>query len=90
MTPRTLRPEPGPEPTVELFGDVYGHPVKLGMELGLAIEPSVRWGRLVAVRRDSCREIERYVVREYEPDDVDGIPTGEYRTTARVWLRPRR
>lgn len=65
-----------------------GSTIAIGDELGHAMEPSVRWARLVAVRHIPEREIHRYVVRVYNLDDKPGIPTGEYRTTSAYGLQP--
>lgn len=62
-----------------------GQPVELGVCLGFAIEPDERWGRLVGIRRDECRPIQRYIVREYAPGDGE-FPTGGYSTTSQVYL----
>ena len=60
-----------------------GMEIELGDEIGHPMEPGDRLGRIVGIRKDDCRPIERFIYRRYEPDDRLGIPTGEYRTT---WL----
>lgn len=56
-----------------------GDPVELGTALGNGQEPSVRWGRLVGILKQTKRM--PYIVREYKEDD-GWIPTGDYRRTA--------
>ena len=58
-----------------------GDTVALGACLGHAMEPSWRWGRLVAIRHHE-EGIKKYVIRKYNPEDVLW-PTGGYCTT---WL----
>jgi hypothetical protein len=60
-----------------------GMAIELGDEIGHPMEPGKRCGRIVGIRKDGCRPIERFIYRKYKPDDRLGIPTGEYRTT---WL----
>lgn len=68
-----------------------GDPIEIGDTLGVGIEPHELWGRLVAIRKDDCRELERYIIREFTDEDKAlgrPYPTGGYRTTAHVWLQP--
>lgn len=61
-----------------------GH-IELGDTLGYVQEPCDRWGRLVGIRRNPDREIERYIVREFT--DGDGrFPTGDYATTSIIGM----
>lgn len=58
-----------------------GDRVKLGDTLGHPMEPYRRFGRVVAIRKDNCKAIERVVFRCFK--DGDGAwPTGEYRSSA--------
>lgn len=67
-----------------------GDEIELGQCIGYTNEPGVRWGRLVGIRKSgTCREIERFIIREYQEGD-DAWPTGEYRTTSIIALQPHR
>jgi len=58
-----------------------GDEVQLGDTLSLN-DTGQRWGRVVGLRKDDCRAMERIIVRTFR--DGDGwFPTGHYRTT---WL----
>lgn len=58
-----------------------GMAIELGDELGHPMEPCDRYGRVVGIRKDDCRPIEKIIYRRYEPGDRLGIPTGEHRST---------
>ena len=65
-----------------------GDLVRLGVEIGHALDPTMLFGRLVAIQHHVEREIHKYVLREYRDGDRLGIPTGGYRTIARPFLVP--
>ena len=64
-----------------------GDPIQLGVCIGNAMEPGDRCGRLVAIRHHAERQIERFIIRCYQPGD-GAWPTGEYRSTSIIGLVP--
>lgn len=53
-----------------------GDPLKLGVVLGIAIEPDMRWARVVAIPRGT-NDPRKVLLREFKPQDRLW-PTGRY------------
>lgn len=63
-----------------------GDTIKLGTCLGSAVEPYMRWARLVGILHGGAG-FKRFIVRTFKEDD-GYFPTGEYRTTSLMFLTP--
>jgi len=62
-----------------------GEQVRLGTALGVAMEPSWLWARLVGIAHTTGPR--RFIVRKYRPGD-GWYPTGEYLRTTIIGLVP--
>lgn len=55
---------------------------ELGDILGYGQDADKRYARLVGIRKDNCRAMERFIFRLFQRGDKE-FPTGEYKTS---WL----
>src|SRR6476619_3178706 len=60
-----------------------GERVKLGVVVGVAMEPDMRWARVVAIRHKEKDGAQKIILREFKPQDRLW-PTGRYVTSAFV------
>ena len=58
-----------------------GDHVKLGVVVGVAMEPDMRWARVVGILRKPTDRYHRVILREFKPQDRLW-PTGRYVTSA--------
>jgi hypothetical protein len=58
-----------------------GDPIELGDILGHPQEPYERYARVVAIRKDDCRPMQRVIFRLFR-NKHEKWPTGEYRNGA--------
>ena len=60
-----------------------GDVIELGDHVGHPMEPYRRWARVVAIRKDDCKQKHRVILRRFKEGDTT-FPTGDYVTTALV------
>ena len=65
-----------------------GQQVRLGVEVAAYWQPHVLYARLVSISREPLDPLRGYLVREYQPGDHIGIPTGPHWWTALTQIVP--